>query len=381
MNNTSPLRVLYFGTYRDQYNRNQMMIAGMRLNNVEVTECHETLWRGTDDRVEAAAGGWIKPAFLWRALKAYARLLAKYRRCGDYDVMMVAYPGQLDIFLARLLSWLNRKPLVWDVLMSVYLISVERGLDQKSALTTRLLHWVEKIGSKLPEKLITDTPQYREWISKEYRVPLDKFFLVPIGADDRIFHPSNQAMERHAEFRVIYAGTFIRNHGILYIMEAARILAHHRDIHFELVGAGPELENARQFALANNLTNINFVEWMAKDLLISRISQADLCLGTFGTTPQSLITVQNKVYEALAMRMPLVTGDSPAIRQVFTHKLNLYTCQRADGQAIAEAILALRDDPGLREHIATHGYELFCEQFSLKVNGRRCANFLDEIVR
>ena len=58
-----PLRVCYFGTYRANYNRNQMMIAGLRLNGVEVIECHATLWHGIEDRVETTKGGWRKPAF------------------------------------------------------------------------------------------------------------------------------------------------------------------------------------------------------------------------------------------------------------------------------------------------------------------------------
>ena len=37
------MRVCYFGTYRAEYSRNQIMIEGLRRNGVEVIECHETL--------------------------------------------------------------------------------------------------------------------------------------------------------------------------------------------------------------------------------------------------------------------------------------------------------------------------------------------------
>ena len=52
------MRVCYFGTYRVRYSRNQIMIEGLRRNGVEVIECHEELWRGIEDRVEVASGGW-----------------------------------------------------------------------------------------------------------------------------------------------------------------------------------------------------------------------------------------------------------------------------------------------------------------------------------
>jgi hypothetical protein len=127
-----PLTVCYFGSYRKNYSRNQMMIAGLRMNGVIVKECHETLWHGIEDRVRVASGAWKEPGFWRRFVAAYWHLLKKYRKIGDYDVMVVGYPGQFDVLLARVLTWLKRKPLAWDIFMSIYLITIERGLDQQS---------------------------------------------------------------------------------------------------------------------------------------------------------------------------------------------------------------------------------------------------------
>ena len=95
------MRVRYFGTYRAEYSRNQIMIEGLRRAGVEVIECHETLWHGIEDRVQVTSGGWISPAFLWRVLRTYGHLLAKYLKMGPYDIMVVGYPGQFDVYLAR----------------------------------------------------------------------------------------------------------------------------------------------------------------------------------------------------------------------------------------------------------------------------------------
>ena len=145
------MRVCYFGTYRAEYSRNQIMIEGLRRNAVEVVECHEALWRGIEDRVQAAGGGWFHPAFWWRVLRAYVRLLRRYRRVGAYDVLVVGYPGPFDVFLARLLSWWRRRPLVWDVFMSVYLIAVERNLDVRSRFTVGLLRADRAAGLSSPQ--------------------------------------------------------------------------------------------------------------------------------------------------------------------------------------------------------------------------------------
>ncbi len=63
------LRVVYFGTYRAEYARNQIMIEGLRRVGIEVIECHVALWTGVEDRVRAASGGWMSPRFWGRILR------------------------------------------------------------------------------------------------------------------------------------------------------------------------------------------------------------------------------------------------------------------------------------------------------------------------
>jgi glycosyltransferase involved in cell wall biosynthesis len=357
-----PLSVCYFGTYRQEYSRNQIMIEGLRQAGVDVIECHEPLWHGIEDRVQAASGGWLRPAFIWRVLRTYWHLLGHYRRVGDYDVMVVGYPGQLDVFLARLLTWLRHKPLVWDIFMSVYLVALERGLDKHSRFTIGLLRRLEWAACRLPDRLILDTSEYVAWFGKTYGVPSQRFRLVPTGADDRVFHPI-PSMPESSAFHIIYYGTFIHNHGVEYIVEAARLLADDPDIQFELIGDGPERGKAQDITNRYGLKNITFVEWLEKTELVKRVAQADVCLGAFGTTPQSLMTVQNKIYEGLAMAKPVITGYSPAVRHMLTHGEQVYLCERENPIYLAEAIRVLKQDPTLRQSIAEKGHKLYLERF------------------
>ena len=50
-----------------------------------------------------------------------------------------------------------------------------------------------------------------------------------------------------------------------------------------------------------SLTNVTFIDWLEQAELINHVTQANVCLGAFGQTPQSLMTIQNKIYEGLAM--------------------------------------------------------------------------------
>jgi glycosyltransferase involved in cell wall biosynthesis len=377
------LRVCYFGTYRANYSRNRTMIEGLRRNGVEVIECHRTLWRGIEDRVQAAGGGWLRPSFLGRVLRTYGKLLLAYRKVGDFDVMVIGYPGQADTFLARALTWIRRKPLVLDVFMSIYLIACERGLVDRHPLTGRLIYSLEKLALRLPDLLIQDTAEYVDWLRKTYGLDSSRvrFRLVPTGADDRVFRPVEVVQQEDCLFLVLYYGTFIPNHGVEYIVEAARLLKEKEDIRFEFVGRGPTKEQAVALARDYGLRNVTFADWIAKESLSRKAAAADVLLGVFGTTPQSMMTVQNKVYEGLAMGKPVVTGDAPTIRQTLVHGKHVYLCERANPRALADALLALKHDPGLRRRLSENGYRLFRSRFDLQHNGARFAGHLKELVR
>jgi len=374
------VRVCYFGTYRDEYPRNRILVEGLRRNGVEVVECHEPLWRGIEDRVWVASGGWCHPAFVLRLVRVYRRLLVKYRTVGDYDVMLLGYPGQLDVFLACLLTRLRRKPVVLDVFMSLYLIASERGLVNQHPLTGRLIHRLEKAALSLPDRLFLDTPDYAAWFHAVYGVSPERCRIVPAGADDRIFDPTQEKSADDGMFRVVYYGTFIPNHGVETIVEAARLLAGSDGFCFELIGQGPERAKAVALARRYHLSNVTFVGWLDKETLLKRVADADVCLGAFGTTPQSLMTIHGKVWEGLAMGKPVLTGDAPAVRAVLRHGEQVYLVERANPRALAQGLLALRSNPALRRRLGRGGHKLFAQRYVPEQLGRRLKEHLLELV-
>ncbi len=372
------MRVCYFGTYRAGYSRNKIMIKGLLANGCQVQECHVPLWRGFEDRMQAVSGNWWKPSFMFRVIRCYIALLKKYRTVGDYDVLVTGYPGFIDVFLARLLARLRKKPLAWDVLMSGYLISVERGLDQKGPLSIRTLKIIEHIALKLADSLFIDTRQHMEWFMSTYGTGKQKFQVIPLGADDDVFKPLKPEQNR-SRFKVVYYGTYIPNHGLGYMIQACRHLKDDSTVLFEFIGNGPELNQAQELADKFNLKNITFTDWLEQSALMDKLSTADILLGAFGQTKMSVMTIQNKIYEGLALAMPVVTGDSPAVRDYFEHRRNIYLCDRRNPRHLARAILTLKQDPELRNRLAMHGHELFLKNFSINKIGETLKSRLREL--
>lgn len=380
LSSTQPLRVCFFGTYRATYVRNEVIIEGLRANGVTVIECHSTLWHSVADRVEQAGGGWKQPAFWGRVFKAYWHLWQAYRQVGDYDVLLVGYPGQFDVYLARWFTWLRGKPLALDILMSLHLIAEERGLTKKSPLTGRLIFLLEKYGLHRPDMLIADTPEYQRYYSDKYKLPPERFQFVPLGVDDRLYQPRPRLQPPTDVIRVIYYGTFIPLHGVPTMLRAAALLQDRVDIRFDFYGEGQELPSAQQLAGELGLMNLHFHGWLDKEKLPDEIAQSHIVLGVFGTTKQALCTIQNKIWEGMMMQRAVITGEAETLQEELTHERHVYMVERANPQALANGITRLADNAGLREYLGQQGHER-AQDNTIQATGRAVYRALQTIIR
>jgi len=76
----------------------------------------------------------------------------------------------------------------------------------------------------------------------------------------------------------------------------------------------------------------------------------------------------------------VITGDSPAVREEMQHEQHLFLVERANPQAIADAVLKLIDDSSLREKLALNGYELFASRFTNQVLGAQLKDYLTDLL-
>jgi glycosyltransferase involved in cell wall biosynthesis len=78
-----------------------------------------------------------------------------------------------------------------------------------------------------------------------------------------------------------------------------------------------------------------------------------------------------KVFDALAVGRPVVTRDSPAIREMLRDGESALLCPAGDGKALAEAIRRLHADPRLTERIAAAGHQAFLAHGTPAAIGQR----------
>ena len=375
------MRVLYFGTYDRAFGRNRILADGLAANGVDVVECHVPLWRNTDDKLAKASGRWNSLPFVLSVVRTYVTLLRAYWPLrSSYDVMVLGYTGQFDAFIARPLTWLARRPLVLDLCMSLYLIVTQRGLSREHRFTSRFVYCCEWLACRFPDLLILDTPEYVQYFCDTYDISADRFRLVPAGADDQIFRPLPPRTPDD-QFRVVFHGTFIPNgHGIEVILRAADCLRDHPEILFELIGDGQAKAAAVALVKSLALPNVKFTGWVPKAELPTRLAQADVILGVFGTTAHVFLTIPNKIFEGLAMRKPVITRDGPAVRRTLRHGEDLYLVDSDEPAVLAQAILDLQADRELCERLSQNGYAKIVTHHTLAGLGGRFMQHLQELL-
>ena len=316
-----------------------------------------------------------------KVIKAYFKLIIKFFELGNYDILVVGYPGQFDIFIARLLNIFRRKQVCWDVLMSIYLVSCERQLDQKSNVTVKLLKWIEKTACRTADLMILESQEYVDWFINTHNADPKKFRLVSLGALPPVSPVTiEQSVKKQSnKINVLYWGGFLRSHGIDCMVKAASLLQDEQNIHFDFVGSGPERKNILELANKMGLHNASFPGFLSSEELSKKIIDADICLGVFGSTQQSYMTIQNKIYECLSMGKPLISGKSPLVSRTFKQGQEIYMCGRNPEQ-LAEAIKLLSSSTSLRKNISNGGKSVYCANYTPQKIGFVFRNHLDNLI-
>lgn len=369
------MRILYFGTYStgQGYPRNRVIIEGLKAAGAHVEEMHEEVWRERGDKAKALSS--IPSGFLsaLKLLRAYIRLAFRFlAERPRFDVMIVGYTGQMDVFLARLLTG---KKIVLDAFISLTdTIITDRGMYKRGGMAERLLRLLDRTSCKLADRVLLDTNEHIDYFVREMDLNRDKFIRVLVGEDDTLFTPDEAADDKKNDkaLEVLFFGTYLPLHGVSQIIKAAAELTSEPGIRFKLIGSGPELESAQSLAGELGCNNIEFItEWKGCNDLKSEIAQADVCLGIFGSGPKAMRVIPCKVYACLAMRKPIITSDTPAARELLVHEDNAMLVHASSPSSIAAAILKLKKDPGMRSKIAQSALRTFRAHAAPKVIGER----------
>ncbi|OGJ57126.1 hypothetical protein A2635_01300 [Candidatus Peribacteria bacterium RIFCSPHIGHO2_01_FULL_51_9] len=308
-------QILAFGYHDQTAPRYSNLCKECRAHGYEIVDCHTE-----------AKGLWGKYRDLWK----------KRRRGAD---ILVMFPGQYLMPLGWLLTRLPRRKLVFDAFISLYdtLVDDRQKVSRWNPYAW-FLFFVDWTACHLADEVLIDTEEHKKYFVKTFHLKPNKVRVVYLGTRDDLFYPNpSRCLEGRHE--ILFYGTYLPLQGIEYIIDAAKILQDKNfPAHFTLIGSGQTYPALRERAETYRLKNITFEPRIPYEELPHRIRAADLCLGIFGTTAKARRVIPHKVYDAVGCGIPIITADTPAIREKFADGKEVILCKGGDAKDLAEKI-------------------------------------------
>jgi glycosyltransferase involved in cell wall biosynthesis len=169
--------------------------------------------------------------------------------------------------------------------------------------------------------------------------------------------PPDERLKHGRRHLVGYVGVMGKQEGIDYLLRAVRYIIKdvgREDIHFTLVGSGPELATMQALARELDLDAfVNFTGRVPEAELLAVLNTADVCVNPDEWNEMNDKSTMNKVMEYMALGKPIVQFDVTEGR-FSALDASLYA-QRNDAIDFARKIIELLDDPTRREQMGRFG--------------------------
>lgn len=271
-------------------------------------------------------------------------LIRHFRAKGkDCRTVIVTFPGHHVVWLAWLLTRSPRKTLAFDAFVSAYETLVS---DRKKIHPWNPLAWMiwltDFMDCHLADEILIDTKAHKDYFCRMFSLhPADVTVVYLEAPDFFVPDPHHHRMQRTI-FEVLFYGSYIPLQGVDIILKSAAILGQkHPEIHFTLVGGGQTYAAMRLLATEWKLGNVTFKPFVPLQDLPAIIHDADVALGIFGTGDKTQRVIPHKVIECMACGVPVITADTPAIREKYRDGEGIHLVPAGDAVALAEKMVAV----------------------------------------
>lgn len=334
------MKIAVLGSFDPMYPRNRIIIRGLRLAGTRVLSY--TTRKGSLSRILN---------------------VLRVAKETDCDAILLGHIGQYYVLPLKLFS---EVPIVLDVFAPLYeSLVIDRKLCNPHGYAAVSYFLLDLSGMAMSDLSIVDTFTHRQYISKQYGIPLHKLAVLYPGSDDSVIHPVSEYVQSEKTFTVSYHGSFIPFHGVEFILHAAYILRRYKSqISFQIIGKGQTFKKFKELRQELGLTNVKLIPPVPYDKLRYLLSKADVCLGAFGNSPKLDRVVPFKIFDALAMGKPIITGSSSASREILRNNKNCLFCERCNPHDLANKIIMLFENRDLTHQIGENGYMLFKQRFT-----------------
>jgi glycosyltransferase involved in cell wall biosynthesis len=203
------------------------------------------------------------------------------------------------------------------------------------------------------------------------RFPSKNVYWLPNGVDVNFYNPDrieDTDFRQRNNFKsddllFFYGGILGHAQGLEIILKAAKLVEDKPSIQFILQGSGPEKDLLLELKKELNITNVHFFDPVPKAEMPAIVKAVDIALVPLKNLPLFQGAIPSKVFEALAMKKPLLLGVDGEARHHFIDnaKAGMFFIPENE-EDLAKQILVMANNPekllemGLnaRNYVSTH---------------------------
>ena len=246
----------------------------------------------------------------------------------------------------------------------------------------RHLAKLENQAAKQATLIVTVSNYSAKKIVQLYEVNETKIRVVPNGVDLQKFKPSEVSEKvkdmfgGNCEHLVLFVGNLIPRKGLHFLIEAAKdVIKENRGTKFVVVGDGPLKSHLIQYSKEQGVSDVfAFLGDVPEHLLPSLYNCADVFASPSIQEGQGI-----SLLEAQASAKPVVAFNVTAITEVVKNKKTGLLVEPQKSQ-LAEAILSLLSNKGLRERMGRSGREFVSNNFSWDICAQKMLQVYSEVM-
>ncbi len=248
--------------------------------------------------------------FMFRLLSFGVRSIKKP------DIIIISSLSLFPIINAYMWSKIFKIEFILEVRDLWPLSLIEVGGFSKYHPLVLLLGWFEKFGYKKAKHVVSLLPNSMNYMQSR-GMETQKFKYIPNGINLQEVQNYQDIDAKtlksipNDKFIVGYLGTIGIANALEYFLEAAEILKENHSIHFVLVGKGGEKSRFEQFCKDKKLSNVTFIDPIAKIQVQGMLGEFDLCyIGWHKEKMYEYGISANKIFDYMYSQKPILHSIS-----------------------------------------------------------------------
>lgn len=246
--------------------------------------------------------------------------------------------------LASCVSLLMRRPHIVEV----------NGLPSGSFFS-HVATWIRMRAPGCAAAIICTAQGYKSSLTKEYGIPPQKIFVLPMGVNEELFYPRNRAMCINelgldpGRRYIGYVGSFYPKHDLGTLIRSMKMVAgKRRDVDLILVGNGWGAAKCRELVAELELErSVKFVGSVDLSAVPKYLGAIDIAVIPLAKSCVAISGIGSaKLAEYLACDCTVVATDIPGSETYDSFREFVYIVPPEDPTAMADAFIHLLPDSG-----------------------------------